>query len=373
MRVALDGREMSVDRPGGLRTYVESLAWSLSTTDRPVDFALYTDRPYQPQPPLQFTAVRVCSPCQLAVREQVSLPQMLKADGIDLAHFPANTAPIRGSVPYVLTLHDTFCVDRPLFSILAHGSLHNKAISLYSKAIPVIAARRARKIVTVSNYSAGRISQKLGIPASEIAVIPQAIHPRYRPVSAKDLREALTGQLGASKLILVIGSVEPRKNVCNAIRGIDLAQKRDDSLGLVMTWPSNGDFDAWADRLRIQKPPRMAILRSVDNEEIVSLYSAVDTLVFVSTDEGFGLPVVEAMACGCPVVTSNTSCLPETAGGAAILVNPLDPEEIAQGIAQVLDDEALRGMLTSRGFERAGMLSASAMAAAMLDLYARCV
>ncbi len=188
MRIAIDAREISVARPGGLRSYAESIIDSLSgyvDGSNRLDMSIYLDRPISRCSGLTECDFRVCPPSQLVLREQIYLPRRLRDDGAHLCHFPANTAALRCPVPYVLTLHDTFCMERSLVDTLSKGSAHRKALSLYSKVVPFWAARRARKIVTVSCYSASRIAKLLRIDSRDIAVIPQAIRS---PVSAGGCR-----------------------------------------------------------------------------------------------------------------------------------------------------------------------------------------
>ncbi len=372
MKIAIDARELSVNRPGGLRTYAESVVEGLGTYSDGHELIIYLDRdlPATMRLPAGLVA-EVCGPSQLALREQFLLPRRLHAAGVQLCHFLANTAPIRLKMPYVLTLHDLFCLQRPVSDIITKGSLHNKGISLYCKFIPWIAARRARRIVTVSQYSAQCISDVL--KRTDIVVVPQSIHPRYRPVPAGELRQSILKRLGVSRLVMVLGSMEPRKNLATVLRAFAKVNARAKEIGMVVTWPASGGFEQWATEHAGMVPERVAVMPCVDDEELVRLYCAADVFLFASCDEGFGLPVVEAMACGCPVITSDASCLPETAGGAAVLTNPQNPETIAAAVLELVDDIAKRNRLRELGFARARYFSAENTTMKLLELYAECV
>lgn len=367
LRVGIDARELTVGRPGGFRSYAESVTTSLGRSELEDNLVFYTDALVDMES--LGGRVAVCKPRNLVAREQFSLPRRLKADGIDVAHFLANTAPVHCPVPFVLTLHDAFCIERSTTSMVRSGNLRNKVLSLYSKYIPLLCARRASKIVTVSSYSAQRIADLLGLDRESIAVIPQALHDRYRRVDAKELRADLLSALDAKKLVLVLGSAEPRKNLTRTLRAFEQLGTRRREVGLVMTVSGSDSFQRWMDQPDNRLPERVLQMPRVSDADLVRLYSAVDALAFVSEDEGFGLPVVEAMACGCPVLTSTTSCLPDTAGGAALLVDPRDIDSIAMGIERLMDDQQLAESLIEQGYRRVREFSHERVAADLVDVY----
>ncbi len=283
MRLALDCREVSVGRRGGLRTYAESITRCLAEHPGDLTVVAYLDRDgAEARLVTAGLSQRLCSPANLAVREQVTLPRMLARDGIDLAHFLSNTAPLFCPVPYVLTLHDTFCMERPLRSILTSGSLHNRGLSAYSKYIPYAAARRARKVITVSGYSAQRIAATTGISESDIAVVPQAVHSRYRRVDAGDLRSSMLARLGTERMVLAMGSLEPRKNTAGVLRAFDALLAARGDTGLLLTWPAGVDFGKWLSRHGLREPRQVEVISDVTDEDLVRLYSSADAFLFPS-------------------------------------------------------------------------------------------
>jgi len=364
---AIDAREMSTDRPGGFRSYAEAVVRSLREHPNGLDYAFYTDRE------MSGVETRVCRPTQLVVREQFALPRALIRDRVSVCHFLANTAPLRCPVPYALTLHDTFCMQRPTADILANGTLRNKALSLYSKYLPSVAAKRARRLITVSSHAADRISRLLRLPRERIAVIAQSLHPRFRPGSEDALRADLRSRLGAEFVVLIIGTPEPRKNLPTMLAAVSRAQGENPRLGLAMTWSARMQLGDWLKQTGALLPERSMILSGLSDDDLAAHYRAVDALLFASLDEGFGLPVVEAMACGCAVITSDASCLPETSGGAAYLVDPESVESIANAIAALVDDPEMRAGMVSRGIARASELTPDRMAAALAAVYRECI
>lgn len=374
MKIVIDAREVSVNQPGGLRSYTESVVGCLSGCQGSHEFLIAVDRDMPGTSNATANSQYItCPPQQLVVREQFALPKMLSEQRPNVVHFPANTAPLFCPVPYVVTVHDTFCIDQPLLDIARHGTPHNKALGLYIKYISLAAARNARKIITVSNYSARQIARLPGVDPEKIVVVPQNLSPRFRKVEAEDLKLRIQSRLGVRKLALIIGSVEPRKNLQRALEAYEQAARQKRDLGLVLVWPRSVDFTEWSKEYLTQPLERVHIMSDVGDDELVALYSIVDVFLFASLREGFGLPVVEAMACECPVVCSNTTCLPDTAGGAAMMINPENAEEMAGGILDVLEDESRCMTMIEAGLERVRAISQEKTAQRLIEIYERCV
>lgn len=370
MKIAVDGREITRNQPGGLRSYTESVVESLRRYAQDFDLIVYTDR----EIPADLAQAdgqifRNCPPTQMVIREQFSLPRRLASDHVDLCHFPANTAPIKCPIPYVLTLHDTFCMERSIVDIARNGNLHNKGLSLYAKLMPYIAARRARVVLTVSEYSKTRISELTSMPKERIVVVPPALHPRYHRVDATQMRHHITSTLGVSRLALIIGSAEPRKNTKRMLNAFSRLTQQHKELGLVLTWKSRSGLESWMRASGTFLPEKTYVIANPDNSNLVELYSTVDVLMFVSESEGFGLPVIEAMACGCPVVTSTTTNLPDTAGGAALLADPYDENDIIHQVEVAVFDKATADRMISAGYERATIFNQANMCRSLAYIY----
>lgn len=370
LRLGVDAREISRNHPGGLRSYTRSLIRSLAEHSDDLDLHGYLDRKMPDSITLPSTIQwHICPPAQMAIREQFSLPRALRRHGIKVAHFPANTAPLRSPVPYVLTIHDTFCVERSVVDILSNGDIHNKLLSLYAKLIPKLAACKAGRVITVSDYSAKKISGVMGIPRSRIAVIPPAIDPVFRPVKSDEFRRQVQTDLGCDRFALILGSAQPRKNLRNMMAALREASSQDPGLGLIVTWTEAPDFKTWAVRNNIKLWEKVSIWNKPAQEDLVLLYSNSDVFLFVSKLEGFGLPVIEAMACGCPVITSNTSALPETAGSAAMLVSPEAVNEIADSVLELTESAERRQALIEAGLKRAADFCFPETASALREVY----
>jgi len=258
------------------------------------------------------------------------------AGSLDVLHCPTFRAPVRSSVPVVVTVHD--------LAVLRHPGTFNQWTRRYSRlAVPRV-ARAARRVIAVSDFTRREIVELLGVPAERISVIPNAVGDPFAP----------DGPAAGGDYVLAVGTLEPRKNLA-------AAQQAADRLGVelrVVGARGWGDVqvDGWLGR--------------VADEELARLYRGARCLVYPSLYEGFGIPVLEAMACGTPVVTSTGGATEEVAGGAAVLVDPHDPVVIATGIEEAA---ARRDELRTLGLERAAQFTWERVAAETWAVYEEAV
>ena len=216
-------------------------------------------------------------------------------------------------------------------------------------------ARRARKVITISESSARDIESLYGLPREHIVVIPCGVSDDFRPASDKTAMTQLRRRLGLTtdRFILFVGGADPRKNHQTLLKAYARRLVQLKAYSLVLVGDSVHRFGNFMDTIRAYGLDGRAVCAGrLSVADLRVLYSHADLFVFPSVYEGFGMPVLEAMACGAPVITSNTTALPEVAGEAAMLVNPEDAEALAEAILQVLEDAALREKMRAKGFER---------------------
>lgn len=213
------------------------------------------------------------------------------------------------------------------------------------------AARNADLIIAVSRFTAHQVSDLLDVEPSRIRVVPHGVHP---PPQSQQLRE---------KLVLFVGALQTRKNL---VRLIEAFEAMPPDWRLVLAGAPSG-FGAQAILERVHA--RIEVTGYLPAPQLEELYARASIFAFPSLDEGFGIPVLEAMARGLPVITSNCSALPEVAGDAALLVSPLETSEIAAALMRLASDANLRQQLSSRGLERAKMFSWEQAVAATYSIY----
>lgn len=377
-RIAIDARAASHPQPGGFKTYTRNLVRHLLERDEQHRYLLYLDRPLTDgsipvRPDVRVRIVRSMVPfVGVPIREQINLPYRLIIDNVDLAHFPCATAALWSPCPFVLTIHDTI----ELMDVSAtHARLSAKRMlmHLYNRYSQLLAAQRAAAILTVSQSSKKDIVRLLDVADEKIFVTYEA--PSQVFVRLEDRRQIdqVLHKYGVGQdFILGIGSADPRKNLRCLVQAYgQLSSEMISRYQLVIVWTHHqlqDDLLALVERSGLAK--RVKFLRAVSNKDLVLLYNATSLFVFPSLYEGFGLPPLEAMACGAPVVAANTSSVPEIVGDAALLVDGVDDcVELTTAVSRVLTDDALHASLSRKGLDRAKCFSWDRCADETADIY----
>jgi len=298
------------------------------------------------------------------------IPDIAARVSADIVYFPYNWSfPFRKRVPTVLTVHDVI----PLTFREAMGLMRNRL--LYRPGMR-LACRLNDVVVTVSQFSKDDMARRLGVPADKIRVIPNGIRKPY-PHRA-GLEADLTRRFGLSKgFILYVGGIHERKNVPRLIAAFARLVRGTGYRGsLIVT----GRISGAPYQERMRQVCEVAVKRAgmdgrvtftgfVSDEELDTLLRRAACLIYPSLYEGFGIPVLEAMNAGTPVLTSSTTAMPEVADGAALLVEPRDEEAIAAGMAHLIEDARLRAALIRRGRQWAASFTWERTARAYLDLF----
>jgi glycosyltransferase involved in cell wall biosynthesis len=242
---------------------------------------------------------------------------------MDVLHCPTQRAPVRSSVPLVVTFHD--------LAVLRHPETFNRWTRTYSHRVLPRVVRAASRLIAVSEFTKRELVDLLDVPSTKVRVIPNAVG---EPFTAD-------GEAAAGDYVLAVSTLEPRKNLPRLVEGY----RRAGLNGLPLLVAGAGGWGG----VRIEGDG-VRWLGEVKDEELARLYRGARVVAYVSLYEGFGLPVLEAMACGAPVVAARRGALEEVAGGAAVLVDPLDPDAIAAGLAEAIER---REELRPLGLERA--------------------
>jgi glycosyltransferase involved in cell wall biosynthesis len=302
---------------------------------------------------------------------QLVLPAILRRLRPHVVHYTNYLAPVRAPVPYVVSIHD--------MSLSLMPELHTlKKRVLTSRLVPVI-ARGARLVLTPSENTRRDVIRLLRLDPGRVRVIPYAPAPTFRPVAEGRERMRALG-LQEAPYFLYVGTLEPRKNLVRALRAFArVAPALPDHRFVIVGQRGWMYDDVLREASRAELRGRVDLLGYVAEQELPALYSHATAFVYPSLYEGFGLPVVEAMACGTPVLTSRSSSLTEIAEGSALLADPHDEAALAEGLRALATDETLRADLRARGrrqaaaftWERTGRETAQAYREAYEDRSAR--
>ncbi|WP_301750710.1 glycosyltransferase family 1 protein [uncultured Erythrobacter sp.] len=295
------------------------------------------------------------------------MPLAVDLRGIDLFHAPANILPGGLTMPSITTIHDTMWLTHPKWcNPEPWGRIEQR---FYGHGIRRALARSAL-VATVSEASRNQIVRIRPESAVRIAVTRSGVADDFHPVSPDAEALAQLGLAPHRRYVLIVGQGAPYKNHDGALKAFALACGSSSDIDLVLVQRRSGQRQEFARLIRaLGLDGRVQVLEPIDRAALVQLYSGAAALLHPSFIEGFGNPVAEAMACGCPVVTSNCSAMPEVAGGAALLVDPYDRAAIAGALRRVTHDPVLAAELRQLGLARAAQLDWRAFAAANLALY----
>ena len=352
MRIGIDARKL---HDFGIGTYIRNLLRHLARLDSQTEFVVFCrpeDRETLAAVGENFRPVPETSG-NYSIVEQIKIPWALRREGVTLFHAPHYVLPPLVRCRSVVTIHDVIHLMFPQY-------LPNRVAFAYAKWSITQAAHRATRIMTVSDSSKRDILRFVDTEPAKIDVIYNAyderfaIEPREEDVVRVRERYQLTDEF-----VLYAGNVKPHKNLERLIDAFAIVRKRGlDHLKLVLIGDEISKYTALRRAVhQHQLHNYVRFLGYLPEETLAVMYRLAGVFVFPSLYEGFGLPPLEAMASGTPVVTSNVSSLPEVAGDAAVLVDPYDPRAIADGIYRVLTDETLRRDMVHKGIARAGQFS----------------
>src|SRR5262245_15635555 len=326
--------------------------------DHTSEFVVFSHRPLQLDVPASNGNLKLADSFRFPVRAvylHALLPRVLDGVQPDLCHYTNFLAPISEHRPYVVTIHD--------MGMEVLRDAHPIAKRIYTKRLVPHVAHKARIIITNSEYSKWEIVRCLGICEDRIRVTPLAASPEFKPTVRR--------QLG-KPYMLYVGNLEPRKNLERLIEAFARMPHTEHDLVIVGNrWYRGGAAEEKARSLGLNG--RVKFMGYVPRQDLPAWFSGATAFVYPSLLEGFGLPVVEAMACGAPVITSNNSSMREVAGEAAILVDPRNVQQMTDALTRVVEDDRTREEFSTKGLSRAAEFSWQTTALLTLDAYREAV
>lgn len=363
LRIAINATSAS-SQWTGIGQYTKSLLAAIGADPGPHQWLLLS--PSGP-PVLEAAQVRTLSvdPRPFAW-DQLHLPSLLSDYHIDVYHNPAFGLPIVKPCPCICTVHD--CIPR-LFPDLVPSGWRRFFEEWAERWV-----RLADHLICVSEHTKHDFVHLYGADPDRCTVIYQTVPDYFRPLEDETLIEAVKAKYGVEKpYVLCVGRVELRKNVPRLMRAFERLQAQEGRhWQLVLAGPKDADAqDPRGELPGVGRVGDVIVTGFVPEEDLVALYNGAVCLCFPSLYEGFGRPVLEAMQCGTPVITSRVSSLPEIAGDAALYVNPHDDDSVAAALAQLLGDEALRGTMQDEGLARARKFSREKQGRQLTQTYER--
>lgn len=357
-RIALNAHLLSADasfRGAGVSHYIESLLHHLPQVDAAAEYVALVRRGAPPAPGWRCRPAGWDTehPAARIVWEQVAQPWRLLRERVDLLHAPVYVGPVVAPCPMVVTVHD--------LSFYLYPELLRRASRAYLQRMTRQSVARAAGIIAVSHATRHDLIQVLGVAPERVTVVHNGVDAVMRPITDDAAMAAFRRRRGLpERLILFVGTLEPRKNVPALLEAYALLRQRwSVDHRLVLAGGRGWGYDAIEAALtRLRLGPEDVILPGfVPQDELPLWYNAADLFVYPAIYEGFGIPPLEAMACGVPVMVSNRSSLPEVVGDAGVVVDPDDVEGMARTMHDILSHAERRSALRAAGLARAAALS----------------
>jgi glycosyltransferase involved in cell wall biosynthesis len=362
MRFAVDAHAIGRHLTGN-EVYVRSLLGAFAAIDRESEFLAYVSGPEgESKVPRRFQTRQIAA--NPFLRLGFDLSRNLRQDKPDLLHVQY-TSPLFCPVPTVVSVHDV--------SFLEHPEYFKKSRAMQLGITVARSVKRASRIITGSEFARDSIVRAYQLPPEKIVVVPDAASPSFRSVNRDAaVRKVMSRFRFKGKYVLSVGDLQPRKNHIGLIKAFARLIKDQPQLKHDLVFAGK---DTWfGNRVREAAresgvEDRIHFLGFVTDEDLLLLYNACECFVFPSFYEGFGIPVLEAMACGRAVICSNASSIPEVANGAALLFDPENSDEIVRALADVLRNSDLRARMERLGVQRAAQFTWQKTAEMTLNVY----
>src|SRR5436305_864852 len=374
MRIAID-YTAAIRQGAGIGTYARNLVAAMLAQDSNNQYKLLssghptTEHPFPRAENVRGQSIFIPDRYLniLWYRWRAPLPATLFSGPVDIYHGPDFVLPPLGKkVRKVVTIHDLAFLEHPEYAV--------PSLAAYLKKVVPEAVAAANVVAAVSTEVQRTLIEHLQVPPEKLTVIPNGVGPHFRRITDPLILNAARHKFGLKHpLLLAVGTMEPRKNHLGLIKAFHMARQQKQGPAMLAIVGGPGWLYDETRKLvsDLQMEHKVRFLGRVSDLELITLYSIADSFAFPSFFEGFGIPPIEAMACGTPVITSKTSSLPEVVGDAALLVDPSDIADIAQAIVRLTQDADLCATLQQKGYQRAKEFTWEKSAYKMLNLYQR--
>jgi glycosyltransferase involved in cell wall biosynthesis len=376
MKIGIEGQRLFRKKKHGMDMVALELIKNLQELDHVNDYFIFV-KPDEDSSALtatsNFTIVEL-NGGPYPIWEQIALHNAAKKYGCDILHCTSNTAPFFTSIPLITILHDIIYMESSYLKILrSSASTYQKFGNIYRKLVVPRIVKKSKKVITVSHFEKNRIGAFFGIKDdTKLEAIYNGVSEHFKPITNIDeLKKVKEKYNLPDKFFFFLGNTDPKKNTKGTLKAFSAFLKRTASNHkLVMLDYDKTELNSLLNEINDPNLIHHIVLTGyVVNTDLPAIYAQCDVFLYPSLRESFGIPMLEAMSCNVPVITSNTSSMPEIAEDAAHIVNPFQPEEITEGLITILNNEAYRLSLCEKGLERSKQFCWKNMANAYLKLY----
>lgn len=376
MKIGIEGQRIFRKKKHGMDMVALELIKNLQIIDHKNEYFIFV-KPDEDSSVLKETAnfkIIELSGGPYPTWEQIALPKAAKKYGCDVLHCTSNTAPFFTNIPLITILHDIIYMESGYLKILkSRASTYQKFGNVYRKLVVPRVVKKNKKVITVSHFEKNRIAEFFGIKGDhKLDAIYNGVSGHFKPVTnTEELQRVKEKYNLPEKYFFFLGNTDPKKNTTGTLKAFsDFLKQTESGHKLVMLDYDKTELNKLLIVINDTNLINHIILTGyVINTDLPSIYSQCDVFLYPSLRESFGIPMLEAMACGVPVITSNTSSMPEVSGGAAHIINPFKPEEITTGLIEILNNEVYRKSLCDKGLDRSKQFSWKNMAKDYLRLY----
>jgi glycosyltransferase involved in cell wall biosynthesis len=372
MKIAIEGQRLFRTKKHGMDMVALELIRNLQKIDKKNEYIVFVkpDEDKCLQDTENFKIVELKGG-PYPVWEQWSLPRAVEKYGCDVLHCTSNTAPMFGKTPLVVILHDIIYLES--VSILKKaGTWYQKFGNMYRRWVVPHVVKRSKKVVTVSNYEKERIAKFFGFGKEKLTAIYNGVGEHFKKVTDEAYLKSIKEKYNLpDDFFFFLGNTDPKKNTKGVLKAFaDFNTQSSKTYKLVMLDYDKAELKRLLDEIgHPEQFENIFLTGYIPNIEMPAIINQCKLFLYPSLRESFGIPILEGMACGVPVITSNTSSMPEVAGDAACIVDPHKPEEITQAMQRILIDDDYRNELCKKGMERASHFSWKRMAEENLKLY----
>ncbi|HKK10081.1 MAG TPA: glycosyltransferase family 1 protein [Bacteroidales bacterium] len=375
MKIGIEGQRLFRKKKHGMDMVALELIKNLQLIDKENEYVVFV-KPDEDNEALQPTGnfkIVELEGGSYPFWEQKALPKAAEEEGCDLLHCTSNTAPVKSKVPVMITLHDIIYMES-ISIFKKSGTWYQKFGNLYRRIVVPKVVKKSKKIITVSQFERERIRKFFNFNEDDkrLVAVYNGVSRHFNPVTDESIREEVRTKYDLpEKYLFFLGNTDPKKNTEGVLKAYaNYVEQSDDPAMLVML-----DYEEWALNKVLADIGKKHIRKHIFlpgyivNTDLPAIYSMATIFLYPSLRESFGIPMLEAMGCGTPVITSNTSSMPEVSGGKAKIVDPYQPQQITEAIFELMNDPSLRQKLVEEGLQQAAKFTWKNMAKDVKAIY----
>ncbi len=373
MKIAIEGQRLFREKKHGMDMVVLELINNLQKIDNENEYVIYVkpdvDKSCLKETP-NFRIVELPGG-PYPLWEQYALPKAVRNDKCDLLHCTSNTAPVKSPVPLVVTLHDIIYMENRSF-LRNTGSWYQKLGNIYRRWVVPKVVKHSNKIITVSKFEKQRIKEFFNQPDNKLEAVYNGVGEHFKIINDRSFLDKIKSKYNLpDEFLFFLGNTDPKKNTIGVLKAYsDFLKITKKEIPLIMPDYDMKELKRLADEIGNPGIMKNIMLTGyIKNTDLPGIYNLCKIFLYPSLRESFGIPILEAMACGVPVITGNTSSMPEVAGDAAILVDPKKPEEITKAMIKLFNEKETCQELIKKGNKRAQEFSWESMAKDVLKIY----